>query len=672
TKVLNLAGNLGSCLVKIDKMRYRCLIDSGADSCLISARMYKNLPNRLKLKSGGPSLKTASGETLNILGQIELPFTMNGLQMSHKFYVTEGLFRNMLLGRDWMKKYGLKINSEKVPVMITNKTNKFYNLRRGSVVGRCTVIGTEDICTVINEKTDQGIGDIEKEVKVPREHRKQVLGVIRKNKDLFAKKDTELGQTSTVTMKIDTGDHPPIKMRPYRVPLHKRKIIESAIDDMLEAKVIERSRSPWAFSLVVVKKKDGSDRMCVDFRALNKIVRPISFPLPLIDDIIASLSEAQHFTTLDLKSGYWQVKLEEDSKEKTAFSCHKGLYQFKVMPFGLHNAAPIFQELMNRVLEECRSFAIAYLDDILIYSKTPEEHIKHIQTVFDKLRENNLRLKLKKCTFFEQETEYLGFLISNKGVKPNPKKVEAIKEMPPPKNVREVRGFIGVCSYYRRFIPNFSTIAEPLIKLTRKYARFKWTADCTKAFEYLKDSLTVVPLLVYPNLNKPFVLYTDASDTCIGACLSQETDEGEEQPIYFLSHKLSPSQVKWSTIEKEGFAIHYSLQKLDHYLHGAKFVIKTDHKPLKYILDSPMQNKKIQRWALTIAGYDCRIDYISGKENHCADLLSRSPATHEKSTPESDIEEPNIDDRSFQVNVINSNEFEPKDYAKCSMGPPGE
>ncbi|KAL5018435.1 hypothetical protein ScPMuIL_004157, partial [Solemya velum] len=375
TKVLNLAGNPGFCSVKIDKMRYRCLIDSGADSCLISARMYKNL-NRLKLKSGGPSLKTASGETLNILGQIELPFTMNGLQMSYKFYVTEGLSRNMLLGRDWMKKRGVRLYYDLGMIRVQKTYVKLQeDIHISSILrmAKKTLIKLQS-AVVCYAKLNKGfqisgegvieINSIDKDcilddpglqvkinsekVPVPREHRKQVLGVIRKNKDLFAKKDTELGQTSTVTMKIDMDDHPPIKMRPFRVPLHKRKIIDSAIDEMLEAKVIERSRSPWAFSLVVVKKKDGSDRMCVDFRALNKIVRPISFPSPLIDDIIASLSEAQHFTTLDLKSGYWQVKLEEDSKEKTAFSCHKGLYQFKDTPFGLHNAAPIFQELMNR------------------------------------------------------------------------------------------------------------------------------------------------------------------------------------------------------------------------------------------------------------------------------------------------------------------------------------
>ena len=289
--------------------------------------------------------------------------------------------------------------------------------------------------------------------------------------------------------------------------------------------------------------------------------------------------------------------------------------------------------------------------------------------VFDRLRQHGLKMKLKKCSFFQQETEYLGFVINDKGVKPNPKKVEAIRTLPSPKNVKEVRSFIGMCSYYRRFLPNFSKIAEPLIFLTRKYAKFRWTEECQKAFDFLKDSLTVVPLLIYPDPKKPYVLYTDASDTCIGACLTQTVDN-EEKPIYYLSHKLSQSQTKWSTIEKEAYAIYYALQKLDHYLHNAKFVIRTDNKPLKYILDAPMQNKKIQLWSLSIAGYSCTIEYIQRSANCCADLLSRIPDNEndvkqlEKDNPQVPID---IDDRTFEINTLNSNKFNARKYASCHI-----
>ena len=253
--------------------------------------------------------------------------------------------------------------------------------------------------------------------------------------------------------------------------------------------------------------------------------------------------------------------MDEKDKEKTAFACHKGLFEFNVMPFGLSNAPAVFQELMSVVLQGC-----SHLDDIMVFSSTLEEHLEHLSIIFGKLRQHNLKLKLKKCSFLQLETNYLGFVISEEGIKPDEKKIEAIKSLPVPTCVREVRSFIGMCSYYRRFIPNFSQIAEPIIALTRKYAHFKWSDTHQRAFEYLKDSLTAVPLLVYPDSNKPYVLYTDSSDTCIGACLTQECD-GDEKPIYYLSHKLSRSQYKWSVVEKEAFAIHFALQKLDCYLH---------------------------------------------------------------------------------------------------------
>ena len=248
--------------------------------------------------------------------------------------------------------------------------------------------------------------------------------------------------------------------------------------------------------------------------------------------------------------------------------------------------------------------------------------------------------------------------------------------MQAPTTVRQVRSFIGMCSYYRRFIPNFSAIAEPLIALTRKHVRFSWTEKCQTAFDFIKNSLTIVPLLAYPDTTKPYTLYTDASDFCIGACLTQPCDLNQEpipnvvneKPIYYLSHKLSGSQIKWSTIEKEAFAIKWALDKLDHYLRNANFVIKTDHKPLKHILDAPMQNKKIQLWALDLQGYNCKVEYVSGIKNVCADLLSRLPHNNNDVT-EGKIT-PKQNDKLFEVCALNSNKFEPRDYASCAVEDP--
>ena len=484
-----------------------------------------------------------------------------------------------------------------LPLLIVNNTNKFIKIYRHGLLAKISGIqnNVASVNSVIQNKNCETKLDL-KDLDVPEQYRSKIEKLVLKNQDLFASKDSELGHTDTIKMQIDIGNSLPIKMKPYRTPIKNREVIDKAINEMLDADVIKRSRSPWAFSVVIVDKKDGSKRFCVDFRKLNQITKKNSYPLPLIDDILALFGKAKFFTSLDLKSGYWQVAMDEKDKEKTAFACHKGLFEFNVMPFGLSNAPAVFQELMSVVLQGCNDFATAYLDDIMVFSSTLEEHLEHLSIIFGKLRQHNLKLKLKKCSFLQLETNYLGFVISEEGIKPDEKKVEAIKSLPVPTCVREVRSFIGMCSYYRRFIPNFSQIAEPIIALTRKYAHLKWSDTHQRAFEYLKDSLTAVPILVYPDSNKPYVLYTDSSDTCIGACLTQECD-GDEKPIYYLSHKLSRSQCKWSVVEKEAFAIHFALQKLDYYLHNSQFVIRTDHKPLKYLLESPMQNKKIQLWA---------------------------------------------------------------------------
>ena len=563
-----------------------------------------------------------------------------------------------------------------IPILIVNSTNKFIKIHRHGLLARISGIqesNLKTINTVIQSEDQDNKIDL-KELDVPDKYRSKIENLILKNQDLFASKDSELGHTDTVKMKIDTEKNDPIKMRPYRTPLKNREVIDKAIDEMLDANVIRRSRSPWSFPVVIVDKKDGSKRFCVDFRKLNQISKKNSYPLPLIDDILALLGNAKFFSSLDLKSGYWQVLMDEKDKEKTAFACHRGLYEFNVMPFGLSNAPAIFQELMSVVLQECSEFATAYLDDILIFSSSFEEHLTHLNIIFQKLRQHKLKLKLKKCSFLKTETNYLGFVIDEQGIKPDQKKVEAIRSLPVPTCVREVRSFVGMCSYYRRFIPNFSQIAEPIIALTRKYAHFKWTDVHQKAFEFIKDSLTTVPLLVYPNCNKPYTLYTDASDTCIGACLTQICDN-DEKPIYYLSHKLSKSQCKWSTVEKEAYAIHFALQKLDYYLHNAQFIIKTDHKPLKYLLESPMQNKKIQLWALSMSGYNCTIEYIEGTTNTCADLLSRHPdnVSVEKGLDTDFVENDNddvvldVNDNLYEVNVLNSSQFEPKSYASCDL-----
>lgn len=590
-------------------------------------------------------------------------------------------------------------NNSKVPVLILNNTGKFVKIKKGVVVAQierveeCNLVSMTDSDKVPTDPVDimtvgsarkayVTLDQIKHKIQTAEEHRPLTESILGKNIDLIAEKDEHLGCTKTVEASIDTGDHPPIRRKPYRTPMHKRPVVDKAIDDMLSANVIRYSRSPWAFPIVIVGKKDGTTRFCSDYRFLNGITKKNSWPLPVIDDILSMLKGTQYISTLDLKSGFWQIPIKESDKQKTAFTCHRGLFEYNKLPFGLCNAPSIFQECMSKVLNGLQTFAIPYLDDILVFSKSLEDHKSHLQQVFDRLREHDLKIKISKCNFFQEETQYLGFIINRDGVKPDPEKVKVIKEMVPPTNAREVRGFIGMCSYYRRFIPNFSGIASPIVNLSRKYVRFKWSDECQAAFDCLKESLGSAPVLSYPDINRPFILYTDASDLAIGSVLCQSHASSEEdlddpsfeKPVYFLSHKLTDTQQRWSVIQKEAYAIVFSLQKLDHYLHDSNFVIRTDHKPLKYLLESPMENKTIQKWALAIAGYSCSIEYIPGKENCVADCLSRLPNSS-TIKPEDDID-PIVSDKAYtidmsssikEVSVIDTSNIDPKSlYSQAS------
>lgn len=511
----------------------------------------------------------------------------------------------------------------KIPVSIVNSTNKTFHLKKGNVIGRLTTVDQGDIS--VNEVSNDDTDDNDNQHMTPAAYKQEIDLFIERNKDLFAEKDEDLGRTKLVEMNIDTGDHSPINLKAYRTPLTKRTIIEEQIKNMLGADVIRPSRSPWAFPVVIVDKKDGSKRFCVDYRKLNDITSKYQWNLPHIDDILASLGGSKHYSCLDLRSGYWQVPMNEKDRPKTAFISHKGLFEFNVLPFGLCNAPSVFCELMEKVVGDLK-FVIAYLDDLIIFSKDEDEHIKHLEIVFDRLRKANLRLKMKKCEFFKSKLKYLGHVIDNEGVRPDEDKVKVIRELPTPKTVTDVRSFIGMASFYRKFIPDFSKIAEPLTKLTRKHAPFQWTLECEGAFEELKKRLCSPDILAFPDLSKEFILYTDASDSCIGAVLAQDFPEGEK-PIQYLSHQLSTSQKKWPIIQKEAFAIFYAIQKFDHFLHGNKFTIKCDHKPLKFIFSSEMKNAQVQRWAIKISEHNCAIEYIEGKKNLKADMLSRlSPA----------------------------------------------
>ncbi len=370
-----------------------------------------------------------------------------------------------------------------------------------------------------------------------------------KHQHLFALSGHELGRTDVVTHSINTGDHPPIKQPVRRTPFALRQKVDELVQQMLEEGIICPSQSPWASPIVLVKKADGSTRFCVDYRRLNAITKIDVFPLPRIDDTLDLLAGTQYFSTLDLAAGYWQVGMNEESREKTAFATYSGLYEFDRMPFGLCNAPATFQRLMEVVLAGLtRKSCMVYIDDILIFSKSLEGHFTHLEQVMDRLDRAGLRLKAKKCKFLRRRVEYLGHVISQEGIEASPAKLDAIRSFPIPSDLKGLRSFLGLASYYRRFIPSFSRVAAPLHALTRKNAPFVWSLSCQEAFDKLEELLTTAPVLAYPDFTQGFILETDASAAGLGAVLAQEQN-GARRPIAFASRTMQPHERNYGATE---------------------------------------------------------------------------------------------------------------------------
>lgn len=385
------------------------------------------------------------------------------------------------------------------------------------------------------------------------------------------------------------------------------------LQEMEKAGIIEPSESEWSAPMVIVKKKDGSVRICIDYRRLNQVTKFDAYPMPRIDSILDSIGVAQFITTLDLAKGYWQVPMSPEDREKTAFTSPKGLYQFAVMPFGLSGAPATFQRLMDSILRGTEDFTGVYIDDVVIHSATWKEHLEHIEVIFQKLKEAGLTVKMSKCTFAEKECTYLGHRIGQGGVKPEESKVNAIKNMARPKTKKEVRSFLGMSGYYRRFIGNYSEKAEPLTELTKKGIpdQVPWTEREENAFQKLKQSLTNATVMRNPDLRKTFTLQTDASG--VGAVLSQDNELGIDQPIAYYSRKLLPREKNYSTVEQECLAIKLAVKHFEIYLMGKPFIIQTDHRALQWLYKFKEKNSRLTRWSLELQPYQFRVEHRKGK-----------------------------------------------------------
>ena len=455
---------------------------------------------------------------------------------------------------------------------------------------------------------------------------KELRGLLEEYSELFS--DGELGRTSKVKHGILTSG-PPIRQPIRRQPVALRKTVQEEVHKMLKNKVIRPSTSPWSSPIIMVRKKDGSWRFCIDFRKLNSVTHKDAYPLPRIDETLESLAGSTIFSTLDLASGYWQVELEENDKEKTAFSTMEGHFEFDVMPFGLTNAPSSFQRLMTCVLsgltnDQC----LIYIDDIIVFSAMFSEHLDRLRNVFQRVQDAGLRLKANKCHFAQSKVSYLGHIVSKNGVEPDPSKIQAVLHYPAPNNVKELRQFLGLANYYRRFVQGYSRIASPLFKLTNKtdLKTFSWTAQCTMAFQELKERLTTPPVLAFPQFDREFLLATDASDSATGAVLSQVDDNGTEKVIAYWSRQLTKAERNYSTIEREALAIVKAVKEFYPYLYGHDFILQTDHQPLVHMNNLRDVGGRVTRWSMFLQQFRFTVRHKAGKLNGNADGLSRTPS----------------------------------------------
>ena len=584
------------------------LVDTGANRSLLDYeafdKIFKN--KNVKFRKSVP-LESASGHLLNTIGEIDVIIEKTKIPVT----VTRNITTPLLLGMDALKLLNAKINCE-------NQSITFKGKEHISKVGNAT-----DTIFSTNERPVSVVDDI-----------------LEKYKHLFEMPNGQLTSTDAAEMDLDTGDSPPIKQRAYRAPLLKRKIIDDEVDSMLKQGVIRPSKSNWSSPVTIQPKKDGTQRFCIDYRKLNSVTEEEIAVLPQLTDIFDSLSGAKVFTTIDLKSAYWQVKLTKRSIKKTAFICHRGLYEFLRVPFGLKNAPSLFQRMISKVLHKfIGKTCFAYLDDIIIFSKTQEEHKAHVEEILEALNKANLKLKASKCYWFQEKVELLGFIISAKGIESDPKKVTAIRNMKSPTTVKGVRSFLGSVNFFRQLIANVGKRTEPLNRLLKKGVKFEWTDEQENAFVDLKMALTNAPVLAFPDTSKPYRLYTDASDYAIGGILTQMDENNNERPIQYVSKTLADCEKKWATVEKEAYAMLYCLRKLKTYLHGAKFEIFTDNKPCVSLFKGNIDNDKLKRWVPKISEFGAPIIYLKGCKNINADLLSR--IEHSDKTDETSIKNKN-------------------------------
>lgn len=491
------------------------------------------------------------------------------------------------------------------------------------------------------------------------EEKQKIINLCYKYRDCFYTENSDLSFTNQVKHTIRTSDNEPIFTKSFRHPHNMQEEIQRQISKLLQDKIIRPSVSPYSSPVWIVPKKvDASQkkkyRMVIDYRRLNDKTIEDKYPLPKIEEILDNLGKCTYFTTLDLAQGFHQIEMHPDSIEKTAFTVNNGHYEYLRMPFGLKNAPATFQRMMDNVLRDYQyKTCFVYMDDIVIFSKSLQDHLTHLSQIFQRLRETNLKIQLDKSEFLRKEVSFLGHIITPDGIIPNPLKIEAIQKYPLPRTTKEIKSYLGLVGYYRKFIPNFAKLTQPMSKCLRKTEKIDPNDhDYREAFRITKDAISNAPVLIYPDFSKPFTLTTDASNVALGSVLSQQN-----RPVAYYSRTLNSAEKNYSTIEKELVSILASCKHFRPYLFGKKFTIETDHNPLVWLSKIKEPNSRLIRWRLKLEEFDFEIKYKKGKENYVADALSRVEINFNENDsiiPQID-ENPNPDEIDQIINDILDN-----------------
>ena len=477
------------------------------------------------------------------------------------------------------------------------------------------------------QETEQRVLKVLKDI--PREHlspsqKKVVERLVTRHHLVYALSGEVLPATPLITCKVPTGDIRPIRQRAYRLPECHREPLRKLLKKQIDEGIITPSQSEWSAPLILVPKKDtGELRKVIDYRSLNDAIRKDNYPLPRIDDLIDRVQGAKVFSVFDLKSGYHQVMMDNDDAYKTAFVCSEGLFQYNRMPMGLATAPPTFQRLLEMVLaEKIGHGVLVYIDDVILYSETEEAHEKLVSEVFQLLESAGLSLKASKCQFFKKTVDYLGHELSEGGIRPLRANIRKVMDFPVPRTLKNLRSFVGLATYYRRFVRKFSELVRPLTELTKKNRGFKWGEAQQLAFEKVKNKLMTAPILAYPRYDHEFTLFTDASSVCIGAVLSQ-VHENLERVISYGSRMLNEAERGYSTTEKECLSVVHFTTEYRHYLLGRKFDIISDHRPLQWLKSIKHPTGRLGRWAIKMSEFDYTIKYRPGRKHENADGMSR-------------------------------------------------